>query len=133
MTASAAAVNASVRNEKKNTSPGPALFRSGKRTERRRKHRKRMPYSALFPARAPGAGRLYKVAGAASRSSSAGRSDAGRGARSLAEAEDLLPPGPGRQKARRGPHGGRPSARLPAAAAGRARGLGMERAAVSGL
>lgn len=72
MTASAAAVNASVREEKKNTSPGPALFRSGKQSPRRRKRSQRMPYSALFPGPRPRAGRLYKVAGAASRSSAAG-------------------------------------------------------------
>lgn len=53
MTASAAAVNASVRKEKKNTSPSPALFRSGKQSPRRRKRSKRMPYSALFPGPAP--------------------------------------------------------------------------------
>lgn len=49
MTVTTAAVNASVRNEKKNTSQGPALFRSGKQAPRRRQPSKRIPYSALFP------------------------------------------------------------------------------------
>lgn len=103
MTASAAAVNASVRKEKKNTSPGPALFRSGKQSPRRRKRSKRMPYSALFPGPRPRAGRLYKVAGAASRSSSAGRPDAGGEARSLSGAEDLLPAAARGRQEPRGP------------------------------
>lgn len=53
MTATTAAVNASVRNEKKNTSQGPALFRSGKQALRRRQSSKRIPYSALFPSIRP--------------------------------------------------------------------------------
>lgn len=66
MTVTTAAVNASVRNEKKNTSQGPALFRSGKQAPRRRQHSKRIPYSALFPVYTPcvRAAGLYKVAGA---------------------------------------------------------------------
>jgi hypothetical protein len=66
MTVTTAAVNASVRNEKKNISQGPALFRSGKQAPRRRQHGKRIPYSALFPFTHPACELrgLYKVAGA---------------------------------------------------------------------
>lgn len=80
---------------------------------------------------APGVGELYKVAGAASWSSSAGRLDAGRDARSLAGAEDLLPATAwGRQEARR-TRGGRPSFCQPEVAVERPRGLGREGAAIS--
>lgn len=66
MTVTTAAVNASVRNEKKNTSQGPALFRNGKQAPRRRQHSKRIPLLRTFPVYTPcvRAAGLYKVAGA---------------------------------------------------------------------
>lgn len=116
MTASTAAVNASVRNEKKNTSQGPALFRSGKQAPRRRKRSKRIP-TPHFPGpapRAPRAGGLYKVP---RRPLGAAPSAAGRGAGRAQprRPEDLppaRPPPPGDAGARP-PRGGWPGARSP--------------------
>lgn len=135
MTASAAAVNASVRKEKKNTSPSPALFRSGKQSPRRRKRSKRMPYSALFPGPAPPERGDYikwpvPPPGAALPAAGRGRGSAQplRGRRPAARRGPGTPGG-----SRTAPRGGRPGACGPTAAQERPRGLGREGAAVSGL
>lgn len=97
MTATTAAVNASVRNEKKNTSQGPALFRSGKQAPRRRQSSKRIPYSALFLSTHPAfeLRGLYKVAGAGlgQQLCSVAR-DGKRGSQAQPKTTDLLPAWP---------------------------------------
>lgn len=96
MTATTAAVNASVRNEKKNTSQGPALFRSGKQAPRRRQSSQRIPYSALFPSTHPACElRDYiKWPAPAGASSCARPPELERGSQARPRTTDLLPAWP---------------------------------------
>lgn len=130
MTASAAAVNASVRKEKKNTSPSPALFRSGKQPPRRRKRSKRMPYSA----RCPGPRRGSRPAAdikcpvplpGAARPGGPARRGAGGEARGRSGPKTCCPPRPGPPGgSRTAPRGGRPGACGAPGGPGEAEGLG---------